>query len=209
MRTSACTTFTLLFMLSFSALSQESSSDSGDGKKEKKVSIIPMPVIAANPTMGLIYGAAPGINWVNGDPATTSMTSFLGTFLYTTKNQLLLQVRGTMFLEGDKWVSMTDLRYNLNSQPTYGLGTDPRYYNQVGDGGYPPVSDSLGKGPSENEMMAFDHFRLYQTFLRRHQDTRLFYGVGYHLDVMSNINDKLLDLTAIPPQRNLPLQIPD
>jgi hypothetical protein len=172
-----------------------------EGKRQRKISIIPMPVLATNPTMGLIYGVAPGFNWVNGDPSKTSMTSFLSTILYTTKNQLLLQLRGNLFTEGDKLLMMTDLRFNLNSQPTYGLGTNPKYYKTVGDNPtYPPADDELGKGPSEQEMMYFDHFRLYQTFLKRHQDTRFFYGLGYHLDIMSNINDKLLDLGATPPR---------
>lgn len=193
---------TLLFFigLSFVAFAQNPI-DTNEVKKERKVTIIPMPVIAANPTTGLVFGLAPGFNWTNGDPSNTSMTSFLGTFLYTTKNQLFLQIRGNMFTDNDRWLMMTDIRFNLNSQPTYGLGTNPRYSNNVVDGPYPPVSDDLENGPETNEMMYFDHFRLYQTFLRRHRDSRLFYGLGYHLDVMSNIDDKLLDLDADPQRK--------
>ncbi|WP_113922002.1 BamA/TamA family outer membrane protein [Cognataquiflexum aquatile] len=169
-------------------------------KKEKKVTIIPMPVIAANPTTGFIFGVAPGFNWVNGDKETTSMSSVLAGFLYTTKRQLFTSVRGSIFLKDDSWMLLTDVRFNLNSQPTYGLGTDPRFSNQVIDGDYPPVSDDLADGPPENEMMYFNHFRFYQTALKKHADTRFFYGLGYHLDVMNNIEDKLLDLEADPPR---------
>lgn len=169
-------------------------------EKEKKVTIIPMPVIAANPTTGFIFGVAPGFNWVNGNKETTSMSSVLAGFLYTTKRQLFTSVRGSIFLKDDSWMLLTDVRFNLNSQPTYGLGTDPRFSNQVIDGDYPPVSDDLADGPPENEMMYFNHFRFYQTALKRHADTRFFYGLGYHLDVMSNIDDKLLDLEADPPR---------
>jgi hypothetical protein len=180
--------------------SAQEADDAVETKKEKKVTIIPMPVIAANPTTGLIFGVAPGFNWFNGNPENTSMTSFLGTFLYTAKNQLFTQVRGTMFLDQDRWMLMTDLRFNLNSQPTYGLGTDSRYayHTVIGEDGN--VSDDLVKGPAENEMMGFDHFRFYQTAMKRHKDSRFFYGVGYHLDIMSNIDDKQLDLEADPPQ---------
>lgn len=171
-------------------------------KNERKISIIPMPVIATNPTMGLIFGVAPGFNWVNGDPTNTSMTSYLGQILYTTKNQLLVGLRGNQFTEGDKLLMMTDIRFQINSQPTYGLGTDPKYSNTViDDPSYPNVGDELGKGPAEQEMMYFNLFRVYQTFLKRHQDTRFFYGLGYHLDVMWNIDDKLLDLDATPPRK--------
>lgn len=191
----------ILFLFGFGTMSYSQDMDSiAEGKKEKKVTIIPMPVIAANPTTGLVYGVAPGFNWVYGNPETTSMTSFLGTFLYTQKNQLFLQVRGNMFLEDDRWLMMTDLRFNLNSQPTYGLSTDASYayHTVIGEDG--EVSDDLVKGPPENEMMGFDHFRFYQTALRRYADTRFFYGVGYHLDIMSNIDDKQLDLDADPPR---------
>ncbi|MCH6232427.1 hypothetical protein [Cognataquiflexum rubidum] len=76
----------ILFLFGFGNLSHSQDTDSiPEGKKEKKVTIIPMPVIAANPTTGLVYGVAPGFNWFNGNPETTSMTSFLGTFLYTQK----------------------------------------------------------------------------------------------------------------------------
>lgn len=169
-------------------------------KKEKKMTIIPMPVIAANPTTGFIFGVAPGFNWVNGDKETTSMSSVLAGFLYTTKRQLFTSVRGSIFLKDDSWMLLTDVRFNLNSQPTYGLGTDPRFSNQVIDGDYPPVSDDLADGPPENEMMYFNHFRFYQTALKKHADTRFFYGLGYHLDVISSIDDKLLDLEADPPR---------
>lgn len=164
------------------------------------MTIIPMPVIAANPTTGFIFGVAPGFNWVNGDKETTSMSSVLAGFLYTTKRQLFTSVRGSIFLKDDSWMLLTDVRFNLNSQPTYGLGTDPRFSNQVIDGDYPPVSDDLADGPPENEMMYFNHFRFYQTALKKHADTRFFYGLGYHLDVMSSIDDKLLDLEADPPR---------
>lgn len=193
----------IVFIFAFyPSFGQDADSVSSSGEKnEKKISIIPMPVIATNPTMGLIYGVAPGFNWVNGDPANTSMTSYLGQILYTTKNQLLIGLRGNQFTKEDRLLMMTDIRFQINSQPTYGLGTDPKYSNTVVDNpSYPPVDDELGKGPAEQEMMYFNLFRVYQTFLKRHQDTRFFYGLGYHLDVMWNIDDKLLDLDASPPR---------
>ncbi len=167
-------------------------------KKQKKFTIIPMPVIAANPTTGVMFGLAPGVSWINGDPKTTSISNFLGSFIYTTKKQLFMQVRGNMFLDGDKWISTTDLRYNLNSQPTYGLSTKASSADNTIVGSSKMVSDDLFDGPSESEMMGFDHFRLYQTLMKRHGNTRFFYGLGYHLDIMSNIQDNELDLTSNP-----------
>jgi Omp85 superfamily domain len=168
-------------------------------KEDKKFTIIPMPVIAANPTTGVMFGVAPGVSFINGNPETTSISSFLGGFIYTTKKQLLTSVRGSLFTEGDKWIFTSDLRFNINSQPTYGLSTksqsaDNTIINRQND----KDIDDLLDGPTEEEMMGFNHFRLYQTVMKRHQDTRLFYGLGYHFDNVSKIDDNELDLTAAP-----------
>jgi outer membrane protein assembly factor BamA len=191
--------FIFLTFLWTSNVTAQSVGDTVVPKKQKKFTIIPMPVIAANPTTGLMYGIAPGVSWVNGNPKTTSISNFLGSFIHTAKKQLLIQIRGNMFLEGDKWISTTDLRYNLNGQPTYGLSTSPIYADNTIVGRDKKVSDSPFDGPSQSEMMYFDHFRLHQTILKRHGDTRFFYGLGYHLDLMSNIRDKELDLAGTPP----------
>lgn len=168
-------------------------------KKEKKFTIIPMPVIAANPTTGLMLGVSPGVSFINGDPKTTSISNFLGAFIYTTKKQLLTSVRGSMFLEGDKWVLTTDLRYNINSQPTYGLSTKPELSdNTIIERKNDDEIDNLFDGPTKEEMMGFNHFRLYQTMMKRHKESRLFYGLGYHFDNISKIDDNQLDLTATP-----------
>jgi hypothetical protein len=185
-------------------------------KKEKKITIIPMPVIAANPTTGLMLGVAPGISFTYGDPASTSISNFLGGFIYTTKKQLLLSVRGSLFTNGDKFILISDIRFNINSQPTYGLSTKPQSSdNTISGANNDDDIDDLLEGPTEAEMMSFNHFRLYQTAMKRYKDSRFFYGAGYELDIISKINDKELDLSANPPSltnhynyqtlKNLPL----
>jgi outer membrane protein assembly factor BamA len=208
--------FTSLIIILFSGTANAQDTTITVGKKEKKFTIIPMPVIAANPTAGLMIGVAPGISFINGDPKTTSISNFLGGFIYTTNKQLLMSVRGSLFAEGDKWVFTTDLRYNINSQPTYGLSTKPQLSDNTvigrqNDGDL----DDLLDGPTDEEMMGFNHFRLYQTVVKRHKDSRIFYGLGYHLDNISKIDDNQLNLTSSPQQlthhyryqsiKNLPL----
>jgi outer membrane protein assembly factor BamA len=48
-------------------------------------------------------------------------------------------------------------------------------------------------------MMAFNNLRIYHTLQKRHEETNLFYGLGYHLDSYWAIDDKQLDLAATPP----------
>ncbi|MCU4155283.1 BamA/TamA family outer membrane protein [Carboxylicivirga sp. A043] len=168
-----------------------------DAKKEKNLSIIPLPVIGANPTNGFLYGFAPGASWFMGDASNTSISSGLGTIVYTTNKQLLLTAKTNVFLKGDRWNLLGDWRYFITSQPTYGLGTGPNSNKAVSGGIEFPdgvFSDKIDKA----QMMEFNYFRFHQTALKRYQDSRLFLGVGYHLDYHSDIQDNLLDFDADP-----------
>ncbi|MCU0421024.1 MAG: BamA/TamA family outer membrane protein [Cyclobacteriaceae bacterium] len=206
--------FFLLFILSHPLMAQ-TTNGAAASKKEKKIALVPMPVLAANPTTGFMFGVAPGATWVTGDTATTSMSSFLGGFIYTTKKQLFTSIRGSAFLENDRWVLTTDVRFNINSQPTYGLSTQPDKFNRTLVASSERVSDGLRNGPPASEMLGFHHLRLHQVVLKRHRESRFFYGLGYHLDVMTSLDDKQLDLVSVPQaltfhyqyqqQKNLPV----
>jgi hypothetical protein len=199
-------TFTVIWILAFlfftplSLLAQgemDSGEESGNKeKKEKKVDIAFLPVIAANPTVGVLFGVLPGLNWNMGDESNTRNSTALIGLYYTTLNQLFTSVRANAFTKEDKFNLLTDIRFNLNAQPTYGLGSVLDKSTLVGgkdiptDNPYPPFQ--------EQEMMYFNNFRLYQTVQKRHKQTNLFYGIGYHLDIFWAIDDKQLDLDAIP-----------
>jgi hypothetical protein len=194
--------FEVVFLLVFPAmlLAQEEVEKEGEGegkeKKERKVDRTILPVIATNPTVGVLFGVLPGFNWNMGTEADTRNSTALAGFYYTTLNQLFTSVRSNVFTKEDKFNLLTDIRFNLNAQPTYGLGSVLDKSTIVGgedipsDNPYPPFQ--------EQEMMAFNNFRLYQTIQKRHKKTNLFYGVGYHLDIFWNIEDKQLDLDANP-----------
>ncbi|WP_075590501.1 BamA/TamA family outer membrane protein [Labilibacter marinus] len=167
-------------------------------KKEKKVSLIPLPVIAVNPTNGLMYGVAPGASWFMGDKSNTSISSGLGTIIYTTNKQLILTAKTNVFLSGDKWNILSDWRYFMTSQPTFGLGTGPNS-NKVIHDGFEYDDNQFSKKIETAQQMEFNFIRLHQTALRKHQDTRLFYGLGYHYDYHFDIKDNLLDIESDPP----------
>lgn len=92
-------------------------------KKEKKVDIAFLPVIAANPTVGVLFGVLPGLNWNMGNEADTRNSTALIGIYYTTLNQLFTSVRANAFTKEDKFNLLTEIRFNLNAQPTYGLGS--------------------------------------------------------------------------------------
>ncbi|WP_167613433.1 BamA/TamA family outer membrane protein [Maribellus sediminis] len=167
-------------------------------KKDKNFSIIPLPAIAYNPTGGWLLGVAPGASWFMGDPVNTSISSGLGTLIYTTKKQFLFTAKTNVFLSGDSWNLLGDWRYFISSQPTYGLGTGPQSGKPVGTG--VEYEDGLFTQPiPDAQMMEFNYLRFHETVLKRIGDTRYFVGVGYHLDIHSKIQDNLLDLGAEQP----------
>ncbi len=162
-------------------------------KKQKNFSFIPLPAIAANPTNGIMYGVAPGASWFMGDPANTSLSSGLGTVIYTTKKQLLLTAKTNVFLKGDRWNLLGDWRYFITSQPTFGLGTGPNS-NKAVDSGIEFADGMFSQPIKTSQMMEFHYLRLHETVMKRHKDSRLFLGLGYHLDDHSKIDDNLLSL---------------
>lgn len=167
-------------------------------RKEKRVDINILPVIATNPTVGVLFGFLPGLNWNMGDESNTrNSTALIGVY-YTTLNQLFTSLRANAFTKEDRFNLLTDIRFNLNAQPTYGLGSVLEKSTLVGDDDVP--SDNPYPPFQKQEMMSFNNFRLYQTIQKRHKNTNLFYGVGYHLDIFWAIDDKMLDLDTNPPR---------
>jgi outer membrane protein assembly factor BamA len=168
-------------------------------KPSKKFDLSPVPVIAVNPTTGLLGGLLLGINWNMGDPTNTRTSAALASVYYTSNNQLFTSLRGNAFTPENKLFLSTDIRFNLNSQPTYGLGSNITLASQtiVGDDG--EVSDDPYNKVPKQEMMAFNNFRFYQTIQKRLKKTNFYYGLGYHLDIAWAIDDKQLDLDAQPP----------
>ncbi len=167
-------------------------------KKEKKFRFLPLPAIAATPTTGWMLGVAPGAYWMLGDPSNTSPSSALGSVIFTQKKQWLITAKATTFFSGDQWNMITDLRFFINSQPTYGLGTGPQSAKPVGNGGIDFTDDPYQ--PIEgDQMMEFSYLRLHNTLMKRYQESRFFMGIGYHLDYHYNINDQLLNLDTVPP----------
>jgi len=160
--------------------------------------VIPLPVIASNPTNGWMFGVAPGATWIMGDTANTSLSSMLGTLIYTTKQQWINTFKATTFFSGDKCILMTDMRYFVSSQPTYGLGTGPSTSKLVSTGIADEATDNPYNPISSSQMMEFSYIRFHQTLLMRHKDTRFFYGLGYHFDYHYQINDHLLKLDTVP-----------
>lgn len=157
----------------------------------KKPSLILIPVIASSPATGIQLGVAGQGAWYNGVPEDTRISQASANVTVTGKGQTLITMKSTVMGNHDKWIYSGDWRYYFYSQSTYGLGTNS------------PDSASLDYGvniggvdadanPGE-QPMEFRWLRLHETALREVREN-LYIGLGYHLDMYQNIEDKNLDV---------------
>lgn len=111
------------------------------------------------------------------------------TVLFTTKNQVIASLRGTIMTSNNGWEILTDVKYARFSEDTCGLGSD---YTQ-------PINDSWNFGGIQifgvegPQPLDYRHVRLHVTALKELKDN-IYVGVGYHLDDNFDIRDERLNL---------------
>jgi outer membrane protein assembly factor BamA len=165
--------------------------------KKGEVFLIATPIVSINPAFGFMYGAGSAMSIFLGDPATTSISSGSASISYTTKNQLLTYINYIAYTENNKWILNGDWRYLNSSQPTFGLGTGPQSAKLASNGF--EYNDHMFSKPIPGAMdMSFRFIRIYEIVFKKMTDN-LYIGLGYHLDLLKHINDKLLDLASEPP----------
>ncbi len=153
-----------------------------------------IPVIGSSPSTGFSFGVAGTLGILLGDPGDTTISSAQGSLWYTTKDQLILQIAATAMLPGNQWELLSDWRYLVFSQDTYGLGTGPTPLETgITLEGLGTLSAVEGAQP-----MKFKMLRLHQSAVR-HVSGSFFLGGGYRLDSYGDVRDERLDLAATPP----------
>ena len=158
----------------------------------------PLPVLSANPSFGFIYGVATNTSWFMGDPATTKISSMFAGVTLTTKGQTLITAKATAFSEDNNYKLDMDWRYLKSSQATYGLGSGP-LSNRLASNGFQFTEQGAFSAPINSaQLLSFNWFRAYQTVTKKVGDG-IYVGLGYHLDILSNFKDNLLNLDTVPP----------
>ena len=94
------------------------------GQEAQERMVAAMPIVGWNPTFGFTVGAAAQIAFVAGDPASTRISSSVSSLSYSTKNDLLLNVRFGLHTNQNRWFVEGDNRVYLSGQSVYGLGAD-------------------------------------------------------------------------------------
>jgi hypothetical protein len=125
------------------------------------------PVIGAKPSAGVMFGMAGNLAFFRGDPATTRISSGVGSMTISTKSQTSVTMRLTMFTADEDWRIETDDRFQWTSQETLGLG--------------------LPTPLPEGELVEFNFYRLHQSAFRRLR-RHLSAGGGVHFDRHADVS---------------------
>ncbi|MDW5290611.1 BamA/TamA family outer membrane protein [Formosa sp. PL04] len=158
---------------------------------DKSGGLLLFPIIGSNPAIGFMMGVGGQLAFKrSGENTHYSMIS--GSAQYTTKNQMLFLMKNSIYSKNNKFFLTGDWRYQIFSQPTYGLGTDAPEDGildyQYNLSGQETSIDSLA------QPLKFNFLRFYQSI--SYNITRsLYIGAGYYLDSYSNIVDEKLNLT--------------
>lgn len=159
--------------------------------------IIAMPIISYNPTNGFMFGVGTSTSAFFGNPASTNISSGVASVLYTTKKQLLINLKSTLLSKDNRWTFYGDWRYMNTSLPTYGVGTGP-LSSKLASNGF-EIGDGLFSAPiSEAQLLSYKQIKIYETVLRE-VGGDFYLGIGFHIDIFMDIEDQLTDTTADPP----------
>lgn len=159
-----------------------------------KLILFVVPAFGSNPSLGAFYGLAGTGAMYLDDPAHTNISSLSTSVLFTTKNQFIASVKGTIMTAKNEWEILTDVRYSDFSENTYGLGSDD---NQ-------PVSEDWNLGGIETKSvqgaqpLGFSQLRFHVTPLKQ-VTGKLYLGIGYHFDSHFHITDHTLNLASPNP----------
>jgi outer membrane protein assembly factor BamA len=153
-------------------------------KPEKNNFLLIIPVVASNPTAGFIFGG--GLTYAYKTTGTDRhMSTISSNATYSTKKLLNLNVKSNVFVMNEQLVLNGDWRYLINSETTYGLGTNRYISSNVDINGYETSTDSLGQALQFNQIRIHEtgSWKLFPNF---------FAGIGIHYDHYYNINDNEL-----------------
>jgi outer membrane protein assembly factor BamA len=165
------------------------------GMPEKgKLMAFGAPVFGSNPSLGTFYGLGGTGAIYFGEPATTNISNFTVSLQFTTKNQFIGALKGTVMTSDNLWEMLIDAKYSIFSENTYGLGSD---YNQ-------PIQEGWNWGGTQAEGIAgaqplsYQYIRFHYTALRE-MTSHLYFGIGVHIDYHYKITDDSLNLEAEVP----------
>ena len=152
-------------------------------KPIKNSFLLVIPIIGVQPATGFSYGATAQYTFKGADLSDKYSSANLGV-TFTTKKQLLINVKNNILLRNNKVYLSGDYRLYVFTQPNYGLGTN--------------IIPSERKDPdfeieSIEEPMDYNYFKFHQT-ASWEVKPNFYVGGGIEIDWYSSIIDKNLDV---------------
>ncbi len=80
------------------------------------------PAIGYAPSLGFVFGALRNFGMYLGQPETTVMSSASIFAMYTTENQLIIQLESTLLTEGNNWELQSDWRFRISNNGIFLAG---------------------------------------------------------------------------------------
>lgn len=159
-------------------------------KSQKTSSLIAFPIVGSNPATGFMFGL--GGQYAFKMPESSKYSIMSGSLQATNKSQYLIIFKNNIFSKDDKIFYTGDWRFQIFSQPTYGLGTNSPEGGildyQFGLAGTETTVDSLA------QPMKYNFLRIHQSMNFKIRKS-MYLGFGLQLDGYSKIEDEKLNLT--------------
>ena len=142
-----------------------------------------IPIIGVQPATGFSYGATAQYTFKGKEALDKYSSANLGV-VFTTKKQLMINLKNTILLNNNKIYLTGDSRLYVFTQPNYGLGTN--------------ILPSKRKDPdfsieSIEEPMDYNYFKVHQSGSWE-VSNNFYVGGGIQIDWYSSIVDKNLDV---------------
>lgn len=158
-------------------------------KDESSGSLLLLPIIGSNPATGFMFGV--GGQYAFKMPGLTLYSLVSGSAQITTKEQLILMLKNSVYTKNNRIFFSGDWRFLIYSQATYGLGTNAPEGGildyQLNIGGLELDQDSLA------QPMNFNFARLHQSVGFKVKEG-IYLGFGYYFDSYFKIEDLRLNL---------------
>ena len=152
-------------------------------------SLILVPIVGSNPATGFMFGV--GGQYAFKMKGSEQFSLLSGSVQATTKSQYLVLLKNNVYSKNERFFYTGDWRFQIFSQPTYGLGTNSP------EGGALDYQFSLaGQETSFDSLaqpMEFNFLRFHQTVGYKLKES-MYIGLGYNFDGYSKINDERLSL---------------
>ena len=152
-----------------------------------------LPIVGYGPANGFVIGTAISATNLLGNQKNTQLSSALVSISLTTKKQLLLCARTSIYLPGNTWYIPGDVRLLLFAQPTYGLGI----YGLDGSLNFNIDGTDVSR-PVLQQPMRFNYIRFYETALKE-IFPHWYAGAGVNIDYHYDIQDQSLKLDTPNP----------